>query len=119
MTDDEAVRAWVGSYRAAWESNDPEEIGALFSDDAVYLPEPHAEPWRGRAEIVRRWLERKDEPGETTFEFEVEAVCDDLAFLKGRTDYRTSGKSYSNLWVVRLTPEGRASEYTEWWMERD
>ena len=29
--------AWVAGYVAAWESNDPEQIGALFTDDAVWM----------------------------------------------------------------------------------
>ena len=32
-----AGEQWVAQYVAAWESNDPEQIGALFTDDAVYL----------------------------------------------------------------------------------
>lgn len=50
----DAVTAWVDGYRAAWASNDPAAIGALFGADAVYRTEPYASPWRGRAEIVAR-----------------------------------------------------------------
>jgi hypothetical protein len=25
---------------------------------------------------------------------------------------------FKNLWLVRLTPDGRASEFAEWWAER-
>ena len=54
---------WVAGYIAAWESNDPAQIGALFTDDAVYLTSPDAEPRRGRDAIVAGWLEDLDEPG--------------------------------------------------------
>ena len=41
-----------------------------------------------------------------------------MYFVEGVTDYR-AGPLYSNLWVIRLEPDGRAKEFTEWWMEQD
>ena len=32
MTSLDAVTAWVRNYRRAWESNDPGDIGGLFTD---------------------------------------------------------------------------------------
>jgi hypothetical protein len=42
----------------------------------------------------------------------------DLGFVRGWTTYtqETPPKEYGNLWVVRLADDGRASEYTEWWV---
>ena len=67
MASIEVVTAWVNNYRKAWESNDPEDIGELFTPDAAYYPEPFAEPWTGREKIVEEWLKIKDDPGTTTF----------------------------------------------------
>jgi uncharacterized protein (TIGR02246 family) len=114
--DRNTVDRWMQGYIKAWESNDPSDIGALFTDDAVYYTAPHREPWRGRDGIVESWLDRKDEAGDWSFRYEIIAVCDDLAFVRGWTEYRTN-PDYANLWVIRLTAEGRSSEYTEWWME--
>ena len=25
---------------------------------------------------------------------------------------------YSNIWVIKLAPDGRATSYTEWWVEK-
>ncbi|HWL33579.1 MAG TPA: hypothetical protein VNP89_08230 [Gaiellaceae bacterium] len=58
-----ALADWVASYERAWASNDAGEIGALFTDDALYLTAPFRDPWRGRQQIVDGWLDRKDEPG--------------------------------------------------------
>jgi ketosteroid isomerase-like protein len=44
------------------------------------------------------------------------AIADDIAFVQGQTDYASDGKTYSNLWVIRMR-DGRCSEFTEWWME--
>jgi hypothetical protein len=35
--------------------------------------------------------------------------------VTGTTTY--PDRVFSNLWVIRLTPEGTCREFTEWWME--
>ena len=112
------LSAWVDAYVRAWNSNDPEEIGALFTDDALYFTEPYATPWRGRAEIVEGWVAQKDEPGDTTFDWRPLVESSDVSILVGTTVYREPPRTYSNLWVVRLDPDGRCREFTEWWMEQ-
>jgi hypothetical protein len=102
---------------AAWSSNDPDEIGALFTKDAVYYTEPFAAPWRGRAEIVEQWLARKDEPGQYTFAWQPLVETPELAMITGTAAYREPPIVYSNLWVVRLDADGRCREFTEWWMK--
>jgi ketosteroid isomerase-like protein len=120
MTDHAALVDWVERYRLAWGSNDPAAIAALFTEDAVYSTEPYHPPWRGHAEIVEGWLAHRDEPGDFAFRFEVIAECDGLGFLRGWTDYTVpEPHTYSNLWVVELAADGRASEFTEWWMKHD
>jgi uncharacterized protein (TIGR02246 family) len=114
MSSLDAVTSWVQSYRRAWESNDPEEIGGLFAEDAAYFTEPYARPWRGRAEIVAKWLENKDEPGTTTFAWHPVIITDEVAVVEATTTY--PGKTYSNLWVLRLDQVGQAMQFTEWWM---
>jgi uncharacterized protein (TIGR02246 family) len=111
------VERWVEAYERAWASNDPEDIGALFTEDARYWTAPFREPWSGREQIVRGWIDRKDEPGDYAFRSEVEGIDGDVAFVRGWTNYLSEGVDYSNLWVIRLTKDGRASEFTEWWME--
>jgi uncharacterized protein (TIGR02246 family) len=111
------LQAWVEAYVAAWNCNDPAAIGALFTEDAAYHTEPYGPPWRGRDEIVRRWLDRKDEPGQTDFRWQPVAVTPDVAVVQGETVYRSPPHTYSNLWVIRLDADGRCAEFTEWWMQ--
>jgi uncharacterized protein (TIGR02246 family) len=116
--DREDVDRWLQGYLRAWESNDPEDIGSLFTDDAKYYTAPHREPWAGRQAIVDGWIGRKDEPGDWTFQSDILAIADDLAFVQGVTGYPNADPSaYSNLWVIRLADDGRCSEFTEWWMD--
>ena len=116
--DVERFQGWVERYRAAWESNDPAEIGALFTDDALYFDSPQLAPWAGRDHIVEEWLERKDQPGDNTFDYSVIASEGDLGIVRGVTRYLLTGKVYDNLWEIRLDAEERCSSFTEWWAER-
>jgi uncharacterized protein (TIGR02246 family) len=117
MTSLDAVTGWVESYRRAWESNDPQDVGGLFTDDAAYFTEPYAKPWLGRDEIVAQWLQRRDEPGDTTFEWHPLIVTEDLAIIEATTVYREPARTYSNMWVLRLDHLGQARQFTEWWMK--
>ena len=115
MTDLTRVTTWIGGYLRAWNSNDPSDIGVLFTEDADYYTAPFRPPWRGRQQIVEDWLGRRDEPGETTFKWHPIAITDDVAIIQGSTTY--PDHRFSNLWVIRLDADGRCREFTEWWME--
>jgi ketosteroid isomerase-like protein len=117
VTDRASADAWVQRYLRAWESNDPDAIGSLFTDDAVYRPTPMSEGWRGRQAIVDGWLDRKDDPGTWKFEYEVLAADGDLVVVRGVTRYDPPYPAYDNLWLIRLDDRGRASEFIEYWME--
>lgn len=117
MTD--PIRQWMEKYIAAWTTNEPDDIRALFTEDAVYATRPYdPDAWRGRDQIVEKWIASADEPEDWRFEWSVLGTDGDLAFVQGRTTYLNDRPSYENLWVIRLGPDGRASAFTEWFMER-
>ncbi len=113
-----AIRAWVEAYVVAWNSNARGQIAALFAAGAEYWIAPYGEPWRGPEEIVAGWLQNRDEPGDTGFEWSVVGHDGDLWVVEATTVYRSLGKTYSNLWLVRLDEYGRCTEFREWWMEQ-
>lgn len=118
-----AVEQWVDAYERAWTSNDPSEIAALFVDDAEYLTSPWSPPRKGREAIVAGWLADRDEPGTWTFDWDVLATQGNVAIVRGRTAYVATangkeGAEYANLWLIELVPDGRASRFEEWWIER-
>jgi uncharacterized protein (TIGR02246 family) len=117
MPTPDQVTTWMDGYRQAWNSNDPDDIGRLFAEDALYYTAPFRNPWRGRAAIVDGWLARKDEPGQTQFVWHPVALTGDLAVVQGATTYAEPPATYSNLWLVRLDDAGRCTEFTEWWMQ--
>jgi ketosteroid isomerase-like protein len=118
MTDRKTVENWLAGYLRAWRSNQPADIEALFTPDAIYRPTPHSDGWHGREAIVAGWLGRKDEPGSWSFEHSILAVDGDVAVVQGRTRYTDPPLDYSNVWVLRVEPDGRCREYVEWWIDR-
>lgn len=114
--DQEQLDGWIRRYRVAWESNDPDEIGALYAEDAEYRMRPYLDPVVGRERLVADWLERADQPGDTEFDYEILAVTPEAGFVRCRTAYPSEDEVYHNLWMVRLGPDCRATEFTEWWM---
>ncbi|MGW9413846.1 nuclear transport factor 2 family protein [Arthrobacter cupressi] len=113
------VNAWMDKYIAAWTSNDPDDIRALFTEDAVYATRPDSDsPWRGHNEIVDGWTDAGDMPHAWAFEWTLLGQDGNLAFVQGLTTYFNGQPTYDNLWVIRFAPDGRASEFTEWYMAR-
>ena len=111
------IEQWVEGYVKAWGSNDPQDIAALFTEDAAYYTAPHRDPWRGRDAIVQGWLDRKDEPGQWGFDYRVQDIVGNKGYVRGVTTYHDQDPSgYSNLWEVTLDEIGRCSEFVEWWM---
>lgn len=116
--DAATVMAWVDEYIQAWNSNDVEDIGRLFTVDAAYYTGPFDPSWRGREAIVQGWLGRQDTPGNTTFRYEVLANMADTAIIRGWTHYHHPPREFSNIWLIRFDLHGQCREFTEWWMER-
>ena len=115
------VEQWLERYRLAWKTDDPHDIGALFTEDATYAPRPFGEPWKGREAIVAKWIELGDSKNAWQFESEIVAVDGDTGVVRGLTTYPAHDNEpeevYSNIWVIKLAPDGRASSYTEWWVQ--
>ncbi len=116
------LERWLDAYEAAWKTDDPAQIGALFTDDASYTTYPFREPRRGRDTIVAWWVSQGDSKNEWRFERERLVVEEDTGVVQGLTTYPASESSpeavFSNIWLIRLAPDGRASSFAEWWVQR-
>ena len=124
MTTVAALADWLDRYEQAWRNNDAAQIGALFTDDAVYRWHPWEEASDGadgRDEIIQAWLEQPDDPDDWTLECEPLAVNGDLAVARCVTRYRATARGparvYHNVWLVSLTDDGRCSEFTEYYVK--
>ncbi len=105
---------WVKGYVQAWNSNQEDDIGRIFSEGALYFTSPFDEPWQGREAIIKGWLEIKDEPDNFRFEFEVLAFDGELGIVRGETHYFKPAKEYANIWLVKLNEQGQCKEYVEY-----
>ena len=129
--DAAAVTTWLDAYVAAWKSYDPEQIGALFSDDVSYRFHPYDEPVQGREAVVEAWLGEgehegapgRDEEGTYDASYQPLAVDGEVAVVTGVSTY-TRGPGgpihevYDNCFVMRFDGDGRCREFTEWFMRR-
>jgi SnoaL-like domain len=120
--DERAVAAWLDGYSQAWETYDPEEIGALFSEHAVYFYNPFDEPVRGREAIVASWLEDRDEAGTYEGSYRPVLVAGDVAVARGQSRYLnpsgTVAEEFDNLFLLRFDADGRCASYREWYMAK-
>jgi hypothetical protein len=114
--DTEAVAAWLDGYSHAWGTYDPAEIGALFSEDAVYFYDPFTQPLRGREAIVADWLADRDEPG--TYEGSYRPVLVARGYSRYFNTNGTVRDEYDNLFLLRFDADGRCAEYREWYMRK-
>jgi nuclear transport factor 2 (NTF2) superfamily protein len=124
--DAEMVQRWLDAYNHAWITYDPDEISALFTDDAEYRWHPWDEGndvAHGRSNIVAAWLENRDRAGTYRGVYSPLLVHDDQAIAMGVSYYytddtqRTLDRAYHNLWVLSFSAEGQCRAFTEWYMQ--
>jgi uncharacterized protein (TIGR02246 family) len=112
---------WLRRYFEAWVSNDPDDVAALFAEDALYWVGPFREPWVGRDQIVDGWTSGRQE--------EVESAFDVIAFEgdTGVAHWNVSAravddgvrKEWDGVLAVEFGPDGRCREHREWFSQRD
>jgi len=122
MIDENPIREWLAAYRHAWSTDDPDEVGALFSEDVRYLTAPYRPPLEGLAAVTDYWLGEREAGIPWSFEYQVLAQEGDLFVVRGVTTYpegtsdADGPETFHNLWLVTLDADGRASEFVEYFM---
>ena len=121
LTDLAALDRWIDRYERAWRSNDAGQVADLFTEDAVYRWRPWEDGAVGRDAIVEGWLAQPDDPSTWTMECDSLAVEGDLGVARCIVRYAATrdrpARTYHDLWLVRLTGDGRCREFTEHFME--
>ena len=131
--DRPAVQEWLDRYVAAWETYDPDRIGALFSEEATYRYHPADEGddvARGRDAIVEAWIapeggaSTRDEPGTYDAHYEPYAIDGERAVAVGWSRYWKDAERsavdriYDNVFLLRFDADGRCADFTEIYLER-
>lgn len=127
----EDIDRWLAAYVEAWNTYDPDQIAALFTEDIAYRYHPYDDPIEGRDEVIKAWLAEgdhpeagtRDEPSTYEAEYRCVAVDGDVAVATGESSYKDSAdgpvvRVYDNCFVMRFGPDGRCREFTEWFMQR-
>lgn len=119
--DHDEFRQWIARYEQAWRSPGTRLLAELFTEDAVYLHSPYAEPVQPRAAIERDWKEQRAGPDEVfSVEAEVLAVTDDhpdgpLGIARLLVRYgEPVRQEYRDIWLVWFDADGRARRFEEW-----
>lgn len=124
----ESVQAWLDAYMHAWETYDPKDVEALFTEDAEYRYHPADEPVTPRAEIVDNWVNPggkasgRDKPGTFTGDYAPFAVDGNRAVAVGvSTYYADAARSkvsrlYYNSWLLEFADDGRCRSFVEYYM---
>ncbi|HEX9863742.1 MAG TPA: nuclear transport factor 2 family protein [Acidimicrobiia bacterium] len=115
----ERLDGWMEDYIEAWSSNDPDQIAALFTVDAVYDPQTADGEMHGHAEIVEWWRAADDDPDNWDFEWLPLVESDDIAVVTGATRYFEPPASYRNLFVIKFDEFDRCRDFTEWYIEEE
>jgi ketosteroid isomerase-like protein len=122
MIDTTDIDRWLERYQAAWLSDDPAAIAALFTSDVRYFTTPYGEPLVGGDGVSAFWLEQGESRLPWTFDYEVIAREGDLYVVRAVTRYPegTAGapgaEVFHNLWLVTLSDDGRVREFVEYFM---
>ena len=123
MLDKTMVSAWLQAYVRAWKTYDPEAIGNLFSENAIYLYSPFHKPVRGRAAIVASWLEHRDTSRTYDAHYDPVMIDGKRAMSRGSSFYFeadsvTVKSVWSNIFLLSFDDDGHCSEYCEWYVMR-
>jgi len=124
LPDRETVQRWLDAYVDAWQSYDEGAIADLWTEDAVWRY-PFAVRATGRAAITAEWMTEKDvfTRGGYVGRYEPIAIDGSVIVTHGRTLFfdpatgATRGE-FDNVWVLRFGPDGRCSEFQEWYTGR-
>src|SRR3954447_23055526 len=113
MSDSAAV---VEAFVKAWERNDPDEIIALFDDDAVWYDSVPSEPYRGRDTILAMLQRYARNISDVSIEVLHQAVNDDLVFQERVDTGLRNGKPFSVQAVcVFKVRDGKIVENRDYW----
>lgn len=115
---------WLRNYFLAWQSNDPDDVRRLFSEDAVYYYGPFKEPAVGRETIVANWVADPQGQKDVRFEYEPLAINSDTGIAHWQVSFTTRSApdrrtEVDGILVLRFNGQMACIEHREWFSARE
>jgi ketosteroid isomerase-like protein len=114
---------WLDVYGRAWERRDVDAFVACFAEDAVYQWGPWSEPLRGHEEIRARTFQAVSQQDDVRFGHEPLAITPDGRgvarwWVSMQVPERGTTEEDEGIFLVTLGPDGRCTDFREWWNSR-
>lgn len=115
------AQEWLDRYVAAWRSNDPSRIAALFSEDVSYRYHPYDDPVVGRDAVVDSWLADPDDPDDWEAHYTPFVVDGNRVVATGTSRYfaddSRSERVYHNCFLIEFDETARCRTFTEYYLQ--
>ena len=115
--------SWLERFGQAWETRDPEQAAALFSDDGSYREAPFDEPLTGAHEIREHWSNLPKARDDISFTWEILALTESGGIARWQGAYtpvdRETRLEFDGILFVSLDDEGRCRDFREWTIRRE
>lgn len=113
------ISAWLAGYREAWETRDPRQAAALFTEDATYQDNPFNEPYRGRAGIASYWATVTADQRDVSFDSQLLGIDGRTAFVHWRAEFVNASNgaaiTLDGVFVLDFDHRGLCERLREWW----
>ncbi len=115
MDRDDLAR-WIEAYERAWRTPGTALLTELFSPESTYSAAPFQRLIRGSAAIASFWdAERESSDEVFSLEWVPVAVERDVGVARVEVRYGDPPtRTYRDLWIVTLGPDGRCVAFEEW-----
>jgi hypothetical protein len=109
-----AARAWADGWARAWAAHDHEAVGALYSEDAIFLSHPFREPQHPRDYAAWAF---SDEDELIECRFGPPLVAGDRAAVEWWAVVRANGEvqTLAGTSVLRFRADGLCIEQRDYW----
>jgi uncharacterized protein (TIGR02246 family) len=113
-----AARKFVDTWLRAWPASDAEAIGALYTDDAVFVSHPFRRPEDLREYVRRAFAEESF----VEARFGEPVACDDRATVEYWAVLKAGDGAEQTLIgvaLLRFAADGRIAEHRDYWAMQD
>lgn len=123
LLTEEHFRNWLEKYKAAWETESPQNAAELFVEDAEYYETPFDESSIGREKIVEYWNAVPEGQADIKFGYEIINTYGNTGYCKWNASFirKASGMKVmlDGIFEVTFDESGRGKIFREWWHRKE